>query len=185
MMSIMTAMSLAGAAGLNAYVPLLVFGLLARYTDLVDLPPEWLWLTHPALLGVVAALLVVELVADKIPVVDSVNDVIQTVVRPTSGGIVFASGLGAAEVVDGRTEINWVAVISGVLIALAIHLLKSTARPVVNASTAGVGAPVLSTVEDTTSLTVTLLALLVPAIAAVLVLAVVVVLGALVVRRIR
>lgn len=185
MMSIMTAMSLAGAAGLNAYIPLLVFGLLARYTDLVDLPPEWLWLTHPVLLGVVAALLVVELVADKIPVVDSVNDVIQTVVRPTSGGIVFASGLGAAEVVDGRTEINWAAVIVGVLIALAIHLLKSTARPVVNASTAGVGAPVLSTVEDTTSLTVTLLALLAPVIAAALMVAAVVALGVLVVRRIR
>lgn len=185
MMSIMTAMSLAGAAGLNAYIPLLVFGLLARYTGLVDLPPEWLWLTHPVLLGVVAALLVVELVADKIPVVDSVNDVIQTVVRPTSGGIVFASGLGAAEVVDGRTEINWVAVIVGVLIALAIHLLKSTARPVVNASTAGVGAPVLSTVEDTTSLTVTLLALLAPVIAAALMVAAVAALGVLVVRRIR
>lgn len=184
-MSIMTAMSLAGAAGLNAYIPLLVFGLLARYTGLVDLPPEWLWLTHPVLLGVVAALLVVELVADKIPVVDSVNDVIQTVVRPTSGGIVFASGLGAAEVVDGRTEINWVAVIVGVLIALAIHLLKSTARPVVNASTAGAGAPVLSTVEDTTSLTVTLLALLAPVIAAALMVAAVVALGVLVVRRIR
>ncbi|WP_018021184.1 DUF4126 family protein [Corynebacterium doosanense] len=184
-MSIMTALSLAGAAGLNAYIPLLVFGLLARCTDLVDLPPEWLWLTHPVLLGVVAALLVVELVADKIPVVDSVNDVIQTVVRPTSGGIVFASGLGAAEVVDGRTEINWVAVIAGVLIALAIHLLKSTARPVVNASTAGVGAPVLSTVEDTTSLTVTLLALLAPGIAAALMVAAVAALGVLGVRRIR
>lgn len=185
MMSIMTAISLAGAAGLNAYIPLLIFGLLARYTDLVNLPPEWLWLSHPALLGVVALLLVVELVADKIPVVDSVNDVIQTVVRPTSGGIVFASGLGAAEVVDGQTEINWAAVITGVVIALAIHFLKSAARPVVNASTAGVGAPVVSTMEDTASLTVTLLALLVPVVAAILLVGAVLALGVLVVRRIR
>lgn len=113
-------------------------------------------------------LLTVELVADKIPVVDSINDVLQTLVRPTSGGIVFASGLGPGEVLDDSGELNWVAIISGVVIALAIHVLKSFARPLIGGTTGGLGNPVVSTLEDSTSLTMSLSALVLPALAVVL-----------------
>ena len=48
------------------------------------------------------------------------------------------------------------------LIALGVHLLKSAARPVINATTAGFGAPVASTAEDATSVVMSVVAILLP-----------------------
>ena len=94
-MELLTGLGLATASGLNAYIPLLALGLLSRFTDLVTLPHGWAWLENGWVMAIVAVLLVVEIVADKIPALDSVNDAIQTFVRPTSGGIVFGSGTAA------------------------------------------------------------------------------------------
>ena len=94
-MELLTGFGLATAAGLNAYIPLLALGLLSRFTDLVTLPHGWAWLENGWVMTIVAVLLVVEIVADKIPALDSVNDAIQTFVRPTAGGIVFGSGTAA------------------------------------------------------------------------------------------
>ena len=98
MLEFLTGTGLATSAGLNAYIPLLALGLLDRFTGLVDLPAGWTWLSADASLWILGALLALELVADKIPGVDAVNDVVQTVVRPAAGGIVFASGVGAEDV---------------------------------------------------------------------------------------
>ena len=92
---LLTGFGLATAAGLNAYIPLLALGLLSRFTDLVTLPHGWAWLENGWVMAIVAVLLVVEIVADKIPALDSINDAIQTFVRPTAGGIVFGSGTAA------------------------------------------------------------------------------------------
>ncbi|MEV4201156.1 DUF4126 domain-containing protein [Micromonospora globbae] len=167
MLELLTGTGLAASAGLNAYIPLLTMGLLARYTDLVDLPSGWTWLGDGWVLGILAALLAVEVVADKVPVVDHVNDVVQTVVRPTAGGLAFGAGSTAETVTvsDPGTFFSsheWVPVAIGVLIALGVHLLKSAARPVVNATTAGVGAPVASTAEDATSVLMSVVAILLP-----------------------
>ena len=83
-MEVLTGFGLATAAGLNAYIPLLALGLLARFTDLVTLPAGWAWLENGWVLAIVGALLVIEVVADKIPALDTVNDVIQTVFRPAA-----------------------------------------------------------------------------------------------------
>ena len=90
MLEILTGTGLAAAAGLNAYIPLLLVGLGARFTDLITLPAGWAWLENEWVLGVVTVLLVIEFVADKIPAVDTINDWIQTVVRPTAGGLVYS-----------------------------------------------------------------------------------------------
>lgn len=92
MLEVLTGSGLAASAGLNAYIPLLLMGLLARYTDLVDLPSGWQWLGSGWSILILAVLLAVEMVADKVPVVDHVNDVVQTVVRPTAGGLAFGAG---------------------------------------------------------------------------------------------
>src|SRR6185312_12785921 len=94
-MELLTAAGLSSAAGLNAYIPLLVLGLLNRFTSWVSLPEGWGWLSNGWALGILAVLLLIEVVADKVPVLDSVNDALQTVVRPASGGLVFASGVGS------------------------------------------------------------------------------------------
>jgi hypothetical protein len=163
----LTGTGLAASAGLNAYIPLLFMGLLGRFTDAVDLPSGWQWLSNGWVIAILALLLAVEVVADKVPVVDHVNDIVQTVVRPTAGGIVFGAGSSSqtATVTDPGSFFSshqWVPIAAGVLIALTVHGTKAAARPVVNASTAGFGAPVVSTVEDIGSIVMSLVAILLP-----------------------
>ncbi|MEU2614921.1 DUF4126 domain-containing protein [Micromonospora sp. NPDC007271] len=167
MLEVLTGSGLAASAGLNAYIPLLLMGLLARYTDLVDLPSGWQWLGNGWVVLILAVLLTIEVVADKVPVVDHVNDVVQTVVRPTAGGLAFGAGSSSQTVTVSDPDTffsshQWVPVVVGVLIALGVHLLKAAARPVVNATTAGFGAPVASTAEDATSVVMSAVALLLP-----------------------
>ena len=167
MLEALTGTGLAASAGLNAYIPLLVMGLLARFTDVIDLPQGWSWLANGWVLVILGILLAVELVADKVPIVDHANDVVQTVVRPTAGGLAFGAGSGAQTVTVSNPgsffgSHQWVPVAAGVLIALCVHGVKATARPVVNVSTAGFGAPVVSTVEDFGSALMSVLAILMP-----------------------
>lgn len=175
-MELMTGFGLATAAGLNAYIPMLLMGLMGRYTNVIDLPPGWSWLENGWVLGIVAALLIVEIVADKIPALDSVNDTVQTLVRPTSGGIVFGSGTAAqtAAVTDPgefASSGQWVPVVVGVVTALVVHLTKTAVRPAANMATGGVAAPVLSTLEDLTSMSLSFIAILVPALVLIVVIA--------------
>ncbi|MER7416380.1 DUF4126 domain-containing protein [Micromonospora peucetia] len=167
MLEVLTGTGLAASAGLNAYIPLLTMGLLARYTSLIDLPGGWQWLGNGWVIAILAVLLVVEVVADKVPVVDHVNDVVQTVVRPTAGGLAFGAGSSSETVTVSDpgsffSSSQWVPVVTGVLIAFGVHLLKSAARPVINATTAGVGAPVASTAEDATSVVMSVVAIILP-----------------------
>lgn len=164
---LLTGLGLATAAGLNAYIPMLMLGLLARFTYVLNLPQGWSWLENGWVLGIVAVLLVVEVVADKVPALDSINDTVQTFVRPTAGGIVFGSGTAAqtAAVADPgefAQSGKWIPVAVGVVIALVVHLTKSAVRPAANVATAGVAAPVLSTIEDIASVGLVFVALLIP-----------------------
>jgi len=175
-MELMTGFGLATAAGLNAYIPMLLMGLMGRFTNVINLPPGWSWLENGWVLGIVAALLIVEIVADKIPALDSVNDTVQTLVRPTSGGIVFGSGTAAqtAAVTDPgefASSGQWVPVVVGVVTALVVHLTKTAVRPAANMATGGVAAPVLSTLEDVTSMSLSFIAILVPALVLIVVIA--------------
>lgn len=177
-MELLTGFGLATAAGLNAYIPLLALGLLSRFTDLITLPHGWAWLENGWVMTIVAALLAVEVVADKIPALDSVNDAVQTFVRPTAGGIVFGSGTAAqtSAVADPGAFVHsgqWVPVAIGVVTALVVSLTKSTVRPAANVATAGMAAPVLSTIEDVASIGLVFAAILVPVLVLVAVVALV------------
>ena len=167
MLEALTGTGLAASAGLNAYIPLLTMGLLARYTDAIDLPSGWSWLANGWVLVILAVLLSIEMVADKVPVVDHLNDVVQTVVRPTAGGLAFGAGSASHTVTVSDpgsffSSHQWVPVAAGVLIAFCVHVVKAAARPMVNVTTAGFGAPVASTVEDFGSVVMSLLAILLP-----------------------
>ena len=187
---LLTGAGLAASAGLNAYIPLVAIGLLSRYTDLMDLPAGWEWLSNGWVLSILGVLLAIEFVADKVPVVDHVNDVIQTVVRPTSGGLAFGAGASADTVTvsDPGTTFSgggWVPIAAGVVIALVVHALKAAARPVINATTAGFGAPVASTAEDATSAVMSLVAIILPVLVLILLVGLVVMFIVLIRRRSR
>ena len=178
MLEILTGTGLAAAAGLNAYIPLILLGAAGRFLEVVQLPAGWAWLENEWVLGVLGVLLVIEVIADKIPAVDTINDWIQTAVRPAAGGIVFGTGSASetAAVQDPAAFFGsnqWVPVVSGVLIALGVHAAKAAVRPALNAMTIGLAAPVVSTVEDLGSVALAVAAILLPVL-------VVVALGALV-----
>ena len=162
------AFGLSGSAGLNAYIPLLVVALAARFPmsdPLVKLQAPFDMLGNWWVIGLIAVLLVVEIVADKIPAVDTVNDGIQTFIRPVAGAILFA---GSANVI---TDIHPILSLgAGLLVAGGVHATKAAARPVVTVSTAGVGNPVVSTLEDLVAVVVSVLAVFLPIIAAILLL---------------
>ena len=160
------AFGVSGSAGLNAYIPLLLVALAARFPlndPLIKLQAPYDLMSSWWIIGLLVVLLVVEVVADKVPAVDTVNDGIQTFVRPAAGAILFAGSTGAT------TNINpMLALVAGLLVAGGVHATKTAARPVVTVSTAGVGNPIVSTLEDITAFVVSLLAIFLPIIAAIL-----------------
>ncbi|MFN2298310.1 MAG: DUF4126 domain-containing protein [Anaerolineales bacterium] len=157
-MDIFSAFGLSASAGLNAYIPLLIVGLLARYTDTISLSQPWDTLTDPWVLLVLAVLLLVEILADKIPAVNHANDAIQTVVRPVAGAIVFAA---SAHVITNIHPV--LAMICGLFVAGAVHGVKALAvRPAVSAATAGTAHPLVSTVEDIIATVLSVIAVLIP-----------------------
>jgi hypothetical protein len=160
---LITGLGLAVAAGLNAYIPLMVAGLLVRFDVISFGDPYDILGSTPALI-IVGILLAVELLADKIPAVDSVNDVIQTFIRPASGAVLFAAAAAGSDWQWAQA----LAVILGLLTALGVHSTKAAARPAINVTTAGVGGPVASVVEDGFSLGLALAALLAPVVALVI-----------------
>ncbi|MCT1619494.1 DUF4126 domain-containing protein [Janibacter hoylei] len=164
MIAALTGMGLSAAAGLNAYIPFLVVALLARFTDVVVLPTGFEWMESWWAIGIGAVLLLTEVTLDKVPAVDSVNDAVQTFIRPSMGGLMGAATAGASTL-DESTWMQdnaWVGVLLGVVISGLVHAGKTAARPVVNVGTAGFGAPVVSTAEDGASIGIALVAVFVP-----------------------
>lgn len=165
MLATLTGLGLSAAAGLNAYIPFLVVAVVARWTDVITLPSQWAWIESPWAIGVGAVLLAAEVVLDKVPLVDSFNDVVQTAVRPASAGIIVAATTAAQDVEESwefLQDNSWVGIVLGVVVALVVHATKASVRPVVDAGTLGAGAPVVSTVEDTASISLSLVAVFLP-----------------------
>lgn len=173
LLGIFSAFGLSASAGLNAYIPLLVVGVLAHYTNLVKLSAPYDALANPWILIMLGLLLIVEMLADKVPAVNHLNDAIQTFIRPAAGAIAFAA---STNVIQGINPI--VALACGLLVAGSIHLAKSAVvRPLVTVSTAGAGNLPVSMAEDATATAVSFLAVLLPiAIVAVVLIAIVVLL---------
>jgi uncharacterized membrane protein len=164
MIAVLTGTGLSAAAGLNAYIPFLIVALIAKYTDLLTLPASYGWMESWWAIGIGAVLLLAEVVLDKVPVVDTVNDAVQTFIRPSMGGLLSAATAGAARLDDSAwmAQRPWVGVLLGVVVAGLVHAGKTTARPVANVATGGMGAPVLSTVEDGAAIGLSLVALFLP-----------------------
>ena len=164
LMSLLSAFGLSTAAGLNAYLPLLVVGLLSRYTNLIQLSEPFSLLGHPVVLLVVAVLALLDFVGDKIPAVDHVLHTAGMIIAPVAGAILFMasnSDTGAISPV--------LAAICGVLLAGGAHSARATARPLATLGTAGIANPIISFFEDVVALVLSVLAVILPVLAFVLV----------------
>lgn len=165
MLAALTGAGLSAAAGLNAYIPFLIVAVVARFTEFINLPTQYAWIESDWAIGAAAVLLVGEVVFDKIPVVDHLNDAIGTFIRPASGGLIFAATQAADDLEQGSSfmqENPWVGVVLGIVTAGIVHTGKAISRPVINASTIGIGAPLASTAEDTASVGLSVVAIFFP-----------------------
>jgi len=155
---IFTAFGLSASAGLNAYIPLLVVGLLARYTSLIQLNQPWDTLANPWIILTLCVLVIIEMLADKVPIVNHINDLIQTVVRPAAGAVAFAA---SANVVTDMSPV--LALAAGLLVAGTVHVAKAgVMRPIVTATTGGAANTPVSIAEDVTSTVLSVLSILMP-----------------------
>ncbi len=151
-----TAFGLSTAAGLNAYIPLFVVALLSRTTELVTLSEPYDALASWWVIAIVGVLMVVEILVDKIPIADTIDNVINTFIRPAAGAILFAASTNVIGLHPA------VAAVCGVVVAGGVHAAKSAARPVVTAATAGTGNPIVSTIEEAISFILSVLAVVAP-----------------------
>lgn len=163
--ALMSALGLSTAAGLNAYIPLLVVGLLARYTDLVRLDAPYDLLANPFVLLAIGLVALLDFVGDKVPAIDSALHTVGLVVHPIAGAIVFLASNSEAGAVSPV-----LAAICGLIVAGGTHAARATARPLATATTGGVGNPVISFTEDVAALVISGLAVFLPVVAFVLVL---------------
>ena len=155
---IFTAFGLSASAGLNAYIPLLIVGLLAKYTTLIHLNQPWDTLANPWIILMLCVLVIIEMLADKLPIVNHINDLVQTVVRPAAGAVAFAASANVVSDVHPA-----LALAAGLLVAGTVHVAKAgVMRPIVTATTGGVANTPVSIAEDVTSTVLSLLSILVP-----------------------
>ena len=163
--SVLAAFGLSGAAGLNAWLPLLAAALAHRW-GWVELAAPFGELSSTPGLLVLAALTAADFVGDKVPAVDHVLHVIGTVVHPAAGAVLFTGQTGL------ETDIpDLVAILAGAAISGSVHGARAAIRPASTVGTAGAGNPVLSLVEDAGSMVLTGAAFAVPVLAFLLVLA--------------
>ena len=179
LIGVFTAFGLSASTGLNAYLPLLVVSLMARFTDWITLSQPWDTMESWWVIGVLSVLSLVEFFADKVPAVNHVNDAIQTFVRPAAGAIAFAA---SAKVISDVSPA--LALILGLLVSGSVHAVKSVAvRPMVTATTAGAGNIPVSMAEDVISTFVSILAIALPIFMMLFVLVVVIITMRLLMKR--
>ncbi|MBL8308758.1 MAG: DUF4126 domain-containing protein [Rubrivivax sp.] len=126
------AAALGWASGLRLYAVVFITGA-AGYLGWVPLPAGLQVLQNPVVLGLAGLLAVVEFVADKIPVVDSLWDTVHTFIRIPAGAALAAATFSG---VFGTDQATWsvVAALLGGTLAAGAHAAKATTRAAANTS---------------------------------------------------
>lgn len=155
--NLLSGIGIAGACGVNAYLPLLILALADRFTSVVDLQGSFSALSSPWAIIALLLLLPTELVLDKIPRLDTLSDRVHTAIRIPAGALGMAA---VASQPDGLHPT--VAALLGAIAAGLVHLFKLRSRPAVTRSTAGIANPFVSMVEDFAAVVVSVTACLIP-----------------------
>lgn len=162
MEAFITGLGLSSSAGLNAYLPLVLLSL-AQQSGAIELQgslPEALT-SVPALVAWII-LLIVEMTVDKVPGIDTANDVIATVIRPAAGTALMYASLSGLDANLDPSVITAISILAGGTSAGGVHATKAVTRPAVTLSTGGLGNAVVSVIEDIISFIIALFALVLP-----------------------
>jgi hypothetical protein len=130
------------AAGVNLYATVAILGLASRY-GWVSLPPQFQAFNSDIVIGIAAAMYLIEFFADKIPYVDSLWDVIHTVIRPVGGALIAVTTLG-----DASPTVEALIALLGGTVAAGSHLTKTSTRAAANVSPEPFSNWILSIGED-------------------------------------
>ena len=160
--SLALAFALAASAGLRAWLPLLITGLLDR-AGFVPVGESFAFLSSTPALIVFGVATVLELLGDKIPVVDHALDAASTFVRPAAGVLLAASVMW--QIHDPMWALA-LGLIVGAPAAAVPHVVKSGTRAASTMATGGLANPIISFFEDVIAGAMVLLAVVVPIFAA-------------------
>jgi hypothetical protein len=151
---------LAATAGLRAFLPVFSASLAAWMTDL-PLPDNLVWLEKPQTVLIFGVATLLEILGDKVPIVDHALDSVQVLTKPVLAVLAAAPFLHqiAPEYSVG------IGILLGAPLALGVHSAKATARLGSTATTGGIGNPVLSVVEDVAAIASIIVGFLAPLIA--------------------
>ena len=152
-------LGLAASAGLKTFVPLLVMAVAARlHLFGVQVSGPFAWLGSTGALVALSIATIVELAADKIPVVDHALSLAGTVLRPAAGALAAAAAFSHLD----PTTAALAGLIVGVPTALAVHSVQATTRVASTAATGGLANPIVSIAEDIAAFGGAILALAAP-----------------------
>src|SRR5687768_2339728 len=151
---------LAATAGLRAFLPVFSASLMAWMTEL-PLPDNLVWLEKPQTVLIFGIATLLEILGDKIPVVDHALDSVQVLTKPVLA--VLAATPFLYQLAPEHSVA--IGILLGAPLALGVHSAKATARLGSTATTAGVGNPLLSVAEDVASIAAIILGFLVPLVA--------------------
>ncbi len=155
--------ALASACGLRAFLPLFALSLATR-AGLAHLAPGAAWIGSTTALWTLGVATALELLADKVPIVDHVLDAVATFVRPAAAAVAGWATFGAVD-----PSLSWIAAVVLGAGALGVHALKAKTRLGSTALTLGHANPILSAGEDVAAALLSASAFLAPLLAAILV----------------
>lgn len=130
------------AAGVNVYATVALIGLSVRF-GWVDLPPQYDAFGSDLVIGAAAVMYLLEFFADKVPYVDTLWDVVHTVIRPVGGALLAVTSFGEAS----PAAVSLAALLGGA-VATSSHLTKASTRAVANTSPEPFSNWALSLAED-------------------------------------
>lgn len=137
----------AWASGVNLYGTVVILGMMDNF-GLLDLPPELQILSSWWVLALAMFLYLIEFVADKIPIVDSVWDAIHTFIRIPAGALLAAGAMSGLDAGLGEGTQTAIGLLVGGTIAAGSHFTKAGSRAAINTSPEPVSNSIASVAED-------------------------------------
>ncbi len=151
---------LAACAGLRAFLPVFGAGVAVRTMGL-EVPPSLEWMSSSTALVIFGVATVLEVLGDKVPIVDHVLDTVQAFTKP---GLAVLAAIPFVHQLAPEHSVA-LAIIAGAPLALGVHTAKASARVGSTALTGGIANPVISLLEDVAAVILIVLAFLAPLLA--------------------